>query len=83
MHPDDIVTPPERPVRNMANRPMVTILHNLALTLEATPRALLAIAQAIQDDAAPVHDLNREKIAQILDEHAATVSAAATEIREG
>lgn len=80
---DDQVTPVSRPVANPANKPLVMVLHNLALTLEATPRALAEIARDIQRDPAPTHSLNKERIAGVLDEHVAAVAAAAKEIREG
>ncbi len=48
--PEDFDTPHviDRPVLNPANRAVVMVLHNLALQVEAFPRALLDIAKAIQ-----------------------------------
>lgn len=81
---DEAETPTvtQRPVLNDANRAAVMVLHNLALQLEATPRALGDIARTIQLAADPVTDLQRERIAKILDEHAAVVARGAQEVRE-
>ena len=38
----------QRPCLNEANRPLVMVLHNLALAMEAFPRALADIARTIQ-----------------------------------
>lgn len=72
----------QRPVLNPENRAAVMVLHNLALTLEATPRALLDIAKTIQLATDPLTDLQRERIAQILEDHAATVKRGAQEVRD-
>ncbi len=82
--PDDFDTPRvfQAPVLNPENRAMVMVLHNLALTLEATPRGLLDIAKTIQLATEPLTDLQRERIAQVLDEHAAEVKRGAQEVRE-
>lgn len=73
-------TPVERPVRNARNRPLVLVLHNLALTLEATPRALGDIARTIQDSAEEPSDLQVQRIAHVLRDHSVTVGFAADEV---
>lgn len=76
-----IETPVERPVRNIANRPLVAILHNLALSFEAFPRAILELARAIQEDPAPVHDLHRKRLGDVVQEAANGILAYANEIK--
>lgn len=60
----------DRPVLNASNRAAVMVLHNLALTLEATPRALVDIAKTIQLAAEPLSPTLRERIAKVIREHA-------------
>lgn len=77
---DEIETPTERPtVVNPVNRPLVTILHNLALSFEAFPRAILKIARAIQDDPVAVHELHAKGIGGVIREASELLVAYANE----
>lgn len=80
---DDMVTPVERPARNPLNRPLVTVLHNLALSFEAFPRAILEIARAIQDDPVAVHELHRKKVGETVIEAGQAVIGYGQEIIGG
>lgn len=77
---DEYDTPVDRPVAHERNRPLVMVLHNLALTLEATPRALGDIARTIQLSAEIASDLQVQRIASVLRDHAVTVGFAADEV---
>jgi hypothetical protein len=63
----------QRPVLNDSNRPLVMVLHNLALQLEAFPRALADIARTIQLAPDQATDLQKARIAKVIEEQGAAV----------
>ena len=81
---DDFDTPNviQRPVVNPANRAAVMVLHNLALTLEATPRALVDIAKTIQMATEELSPTLRERIAEVITEHAGEALRGAQALKE-
>lgn len=78
----DTPTVLQRPVVNPANRAAVMVLHNLALTLEATPRALVDIAKTIQLATEPLSKPLRERIADVIRQHASDALRGAQALTE-
>lgn len=72
----------QRPVVNPANRAAVMVLHNLALTLEATPRALVDIAKTIQLSSEPLSPSLGKRIADVITEHAGNALRGAQALKE-
>ena len=68
----DTPTVIQRPVLNDSNRPLVMVLHNLALQLEAFPRALADIARTIQLAPDEVTAAQAKRIANVIREQGVT-----------
>jgi hypothetical protein len=61
----------QRPCLNEANRPLVMVLHNLALAMEAFPRVLADIARTIQLAPDTVTSAQKKRIADAAREQGA------------
>lgn len=77
----DEVTPVDRPTRNPDNAPMVMALFYIGGELRRVADTVKDLAKTLQNADEAVNDLQRERLAQALEETARAVDFGAAEVR--
>lgn len=84
--PSEEITQRTRPVLNVENRPLVEVVYRLGELIEESGRttgdALRDVARVIQFAPDKVSDIARERLARVVEEHAAVIKRGGTHIRE-